>query len=56
MVVLEGVRAIDNVINKIPQEAQGELHLLMSLSNLFEGKVSVKEFINKVIYQEYKMD
>ena len=56
MVVLEGVRAIDNVINKIPQEAQGELHLLMSLSNLFEGKISVKEFINKVIYQEYKMD
>lgn len=51
MIVLEGVRAIDNVINKISDEAHNDLHLLLSLSDLFKSNISVKEFINKVIYE-----
>ena len=51
MIVLEGVRAIDNVINKIPKESHNDLHLLLSLSDLFKSEISVKEFINKVIYE-----
>ncbi len=51
MIVLEGVRSIDNVIHKVPIEAQSELPLLLSLDCLFKGELTVKSFINKVIYQ-----
>lgn len=48
MVVLEGVRSIDNVINKLPVEAQSELPLLLNLGKLFKGSLSVRSFINEV--------
>ncbi len=52
MVVLEGVRAIENVINKIPEEAKEHLPLLLTLSRLFKGNISVRSFINEVIYSK----
>ncbi len=50
VVVLEGVRSIDNVISKVPVDSLAELPLLVNLSKLFKDEISVRSFINKVIY------
>ncbi len=50
MVVLEGVRAIDNVINTIADHHLAQLPLLSNLDNLLKGKIDVRQFINHVIY------
>ncbi len=50
MVVLEGVRSIDNVIHTLPAEAHNQLPLLHNLSKLFSNNISVRAFINEAIY------
>lgn len=50
MVVLEGVRAIENVLNSVPAEEITRLPLLTNLDKLLNNQTTVRQFVNTVIY------
>jgi glycerol-3-phosphate dehydrogenase (NAD(P)+) len=50
-VVLEGVKAIDHLMDTIPTEMHGKLPLLFHVNQLIKSKITVREFVDCIIFQ-----
>lgn len=51
-VVLEGVKAIDTLIETIPTSLQEKLPLIQNLDQLIKGKMTVRQFVDVIIFPE----